>query len=56
MIKRGDLFLTSKVRLHCDLDLECGEFPLDLLFLTSKVRLHCDRAVGGSFTKYWSFS
>ena len=37
------LFLTSKVRLHCDI----FEKGLDLLrdpqlFLTSKVRLHCD--------------
>ena len=36
------LFLTSKVRLHCDRqhDETCaGELSL---FLTSKVRLHCD--------------
>ena len=47
------LFLTSKVRLHCDRqhDETCaGE--LGDLFLTSKVRLHCDGAdegVGGVF-------
>ena len=36
------LFLTSKVRLHCD-DFH-GETlePREVLFLTSKVRLHCD--------------
>ena len=36
------LFLTSKVRLHCD-RYELGNFFGDpVLFLTSKVRLHCD--------------
>ena len=36
------LFLTSKVRLHCDFT--SPEFPGlgHVLFLTSKVRLHCD--------------
>ena len=44
----GVLFLTSKVRLHCDV------YPVDVftgvlarLFLTSKVRLHCDRFANG---------
>ena len=38
------LFLTSKVRLHCDCfrSVECRS-TLEL-FLTSKVRLHCDPA------------
>ena len=40
------LFLTSKVRLHCDLAIR-GVCPLQALtlFLTSKVRLHCDCGV-----------
>ena len=42
-----ELFLTSKVRLHCDIKLlqladKDGKF-----FLTSKVRLHCDFARPG---------
>ena len=37
------LFLTSKVRLHCDPGADGHDGPLDVyLFLTSKVRLHCD--------------
>ena len=40
------LFLTSKVRLHCDGLCGGSALPLRLLFLTSKVRLHCDRVVG----------
>ena len=37
------LFLTSKVRLHCDSERHrgCWRTPYPL-FLTSKVRLHCD--------------
>ena len=38
------LFLTSKVRLHCDGI--PGSLTLGIeLFLTSKVRLHCDQAL-----------
>ena len=37
------LFLTSKVRLHCDFFPVCQNMaPIIDLFLTSKVRLHCD--------------
>ena len=37
------LFLTSKVRLHCDFPVCQNMAPIiDFLFLTSKVRLHCD--------------
>ena len=36
------LFLTSKVRLHCDINTLAEEGGVNLLFLTSKVRLHCD--------------
>ena len=36
------LFLTSKVRLHCDREAVLGVVAVRLLFLTSKVRLHCD--------------
>ena len=36
------LFLTSKVRLHCDVYLDQYFVKLPPLFLTSKVRLHCD--------------
>ena len=39
------LFLTSKVRLHCDRAPGSGRWkPTSMLFLTSKVRLHCDRS------------
>ena len=38
----GELFLTSKVRLHCDVDLVLDLRQHVQLFLTSKVRLHCD--------------
>ncbi len=39
----GPLFLTSKVRLHCDKpSLPWSTTTLRSLFLTSKVRLHCD--------------
>ncbi len=41
------LFLTSKVRLHCDDVWLAGMTRLGYLFLTSKVRLHCD--IGGRF-------
>ena len=37
-----ELFLTSKVRLHCDDSREGIAMFLGKLFLTSKVRLHCD--------------
>ena len=38
------LFLTSKVRLHCDVQIVSRRgVPLPVLFLTSKVRLHCDQ-------------
>ena len=41
---REPLFLTSKVRLHCDvLLITHSHHGRDNLFLTSKVRLHCDR-------------
>ena len=36
------LFLTSKVRLHCDLAAMHMVSGGSVLFLTSKVRLHCD--------------
>ena len=37
------LFLTSKVRLHCDgQGSELLTYAVSQLFLTSKVRLHCD--------------
>ena len=36
------LFLTSKVRLHCDSELQGRDQGFRELFLTSKVRLHCD--------------
>ena len=42
---RGDLqqlFLTSKVRLHCDSRPAAVMRSCRKLFLTSKVRLHCD--------------
>jgi len=40
---RDRLFLTSKVRLHCDTPIPFQErFLRKHLFLTSKVRLHCD--------------
>ena len=42
------LFLTSKVRLHCDVFGGVEDLVACLLFLTSKVRLHCDQLpVGG---------
>ena len=37
------LFLTSKVRLHCDSKAVWGAVGGISLFLTSKVRLHCDQ-------------
>ena len=51
LLKRGPadppLFLTSKVRLHCDSAAEAARGLLGrLLFLTSKVRLHCDPVDG----------
>ena len=37
------LFLTSKVRLHCDnIGMSRNRRRRNCLFLTSKVRLHCD--------------
>ena len=36
------LFLTSKVRLHCDQVWVLNLIDFTALFLTSKVRLHCD--------------
>ena len=39
---REPLFLTSKVRLHCDVRVTVLCSVLGSLFLTSKVRLHCD--------------
>ena len=40
----ASLFLTSKVRLHCDTGTRSGSLPpRRTLFLTSKVRLHCDK-------------
>ena len=36
------LFLTSKVRLHCDTREHKEKRIASALFLTSKVRLHCD--------------
>ena len=39
---RSPLFLTSKVRLHCDFGDYLNKVKDQLLFLTSKVRLHCD--------------
>ena len=36
------LFLTSKVRLHCDMFARHSGVMNKCLFLTSKVRLHCD--------------
>ena len=40
--RQQSLFLTSKVRLHCDQSShQVGSLSGDL-FLTSKVRLHCD--------------
>ena len=38
----GGLFLTSKVRLHCDENKITAIDRHLTLFLTSKVRLHCD--------------
>ena len=47
--RAGCLFLTSKVRLHCDLrDLAAAEVEALRLFLTSKVRLHCDSVMPSS--------
>jgi len=40
-----DLFLTSKVRLHCDSLAAAWRSMSGALFLTSKVRLHCDCAI-----------
>ena len=39
------LFLTSKVRLHCDLSTRMACILGMPLFLTSKVRLHCDTPI-----------
>ena len=36
------LFLTSKVRLHCDMFARHSGVMNKCLFLTSRVRLHCD--------------
>ena len=46
------LFLTSKVRLHCDLIIAGLPFGQGCLFLTSKVRLHCDGEVGEHFSEF----
>ena len=50
-LRQAPLFLTSKVRLHCDclpgLGTEPGFFGL---FLTSKVRLHCDLSGDGTYS------
>ena len=43
------LFLTSKVRLHCDRDLLSDVRSIKALFLTSKARLHCDHGVESSY-------
>ena len=40
------LFLTSKVRLHCDCRESAAAGQAFGLFLTSKVRLHCDIFMG----------
>ena len=40
------LFLTSKVRLHCDTKIQVPDVTAATLFLTSKVRLHCDWRTG----------
>ena len=50
----GRLFLTSKVRLHCDLLMASllREHYANL-FLTSKVRLHCD--IRGAYRGGWTF-
>ena len=40
------LFLTSKVRLHCDCSSSRFANIPRRLFLTSKVRLHCDYQEG----------
>ena len=51
------LFLTSKVRLHCDqLIKEVIGLSSTLLFLTSKVRLHCDKEEGSCFGVVVAFS
>ena len=39
---QAELFLTSKVRLHCDPVMSSASPAWEVLFLTSKVRLHCD--------------
>ena len=39
------LFLTSKVRLHCDHQQVQHRLIIGMLFLTSKVRLHCDEPI-----------
>ena len=41
------LFLTSKVRLHCDPVMTPRMVVMIPLFLTSKVRLHCDDSIEG---------
>ena len=41
----GPLFLTSKVRLHCDVSVIGVVLVVGVLFLTSKVRLHCDKKI-----------
>ena len=50
------LFLTSKVRLHCDSANGLAQLLDTILFLTSKVRLHCDmlatQHIGGG---HWLF-
>ena len=43
ILVRAALFLTSKVRLHCDIAKFVHHTVHDDLFLTSKVRLHCDQ-------------
>ena len=49
------LFLTSKVRLHCDdYTPDDSDEPLGL-FLTSKVRLHCDSANMRQLRIYMAF-
>ena len=45
------LFLTSKVRLHCDMFARHSGVMNKCLFLTSKVRLHCDWTRCGSGSK-----
>ena len=51
---REPLFLTSKVRLHCDAGIFMRGTTIWNLFLTSKVRLHCDLLMASLFREHYA--